>query len=123
MSHCPSAGDPELNCRPNSKVTSCAIPNIYTATVNFGRLGGFCAPVDQAAQEKLITTANLSQKQNILAIFDSVKIGAGISIIMGIIWLLLVQLLPRFTVNLVSFLSILMFGTIGSIFLLDNSGI
>jgi hypothetical protein len=50
LSHCPTAGDADLSCRVNSKVPSCDIPNIYTASVSFGRLGGFCAPSDSGAQ-------------------------------------------------------------------------
>lgn len=111
----------ELSCRVNSHITNCAIPSIYSASVNFDRLGGFCAPNDSAAQQKLITTANLQQKWNFLSLIDSVLLGLLISLAIGIVWLFFVQLIPRVIAAIVVFLSILILIIGGVLGLLDNT--
>lgn len=59
MSVCPTGDGSPLICRPNSKVASCDLSRTYPSEVTFGRLGGFCAPLDQNSQNTLIKTANL----------------------------------------------------------------
>jgi predicted Na+-dependent transporter len=95
--------------------------NIYSASVNFDRLGGFCAPTDSVAQEKLMETANLNQKWNFLDVFDSIKLSVLISLAIGIVWSQLVQCLPRLMTSFVTVLSILTLAGIGVVMLIDHS--
>jgi hypothetical protein len=84
-------------------------------------LGGFCAPSDEAAQEKLVKTANLDQKWNFLEIYDSIRLSIIISLVIGFIWTQLVQFIPRGMTAFVTVLSILTLAAIGIIILIDNS--
>jgi hypothetical protein len=111
-----------LSCRVNSKVPSCDINNIYSASINFDRLGGFCAPNDQFAQEKLIKTANLESKWGFLEIYDSVRLCIVIALVVGLFWSQLVQCFPRGMTAIATVLSIVSLGVMGIILLLDNSG-
>jgi hypothetical protein len=95
-----------LSCRVNSKVPSCDINNIYSASINFDRLGGFCAPNDQFAQEKLIKTANLESKWGFLEIYDSVRLCIVIALVVGLFWSQLVQCFPRGMTAIATVLSI-----------------
>lgn len=100
---------------------SCDLNNIYSASVNFDRLGGFCAPSDEYAQQKLIQTANLNQKWNFLEIYDSVKLSILISLVVGFLWAQLVQFLPRGMTAFVTVLSIVALAALGVIMLIDKS--
>jgi hypothetical protein len=104
-------------CRPNSKVPACDINNIYTSQVDFTRLGGFCAPVDSASKDRLMKTANLEQKWNFLNIYDCIRISLLISLGMGIIWMLLVQCIPRAMSAVITVLAIISLAVLGIVFL------
>ncbi len=104
-------------CRPNSKVPACDINNIYTSQVDFTRLGGFCAPVDEASRERLMKTANLEQKWNFLNIYDCIRISLLISLGLGLVWMLLVQCIPRAMSTIVTALAIVSLAFLGIIFL------
>lgn len=95
--------------------------NIYSAAVNFDRLGGFCAPTDSVAQEKLVKTANLDQKWHFLDVYDSILFGILISLAIGLIWSQLVQFLPRAMTAIVTVLSIFILAGIGIIMMIDHS--
>jgi hypothetical protein len=83
-------------------------------------LGGFCLPTDTSAQEILKKTANLHNKWNYLDIFDTVKISLLIAVGIGLIWLVLVQILPRFIAAITIFLAIITLIALGVLILLDN---
>lgn len=104
-------------CRPNSKVPACDINNIYTAQVDFTRLGGFCAPVDSASKDRLMKTANLEQKWNFLNIYDCIRISLLIALGLGLLWMLFVQCLPRVISNIVTVLAIIALAFLGIILL------
>lgn len=110
---CPSAGNSFLICRPNSVVTSCNINGIYSATLKYPRLGGFCMPTNATAEAKLFQTANLQNNWNFLYIFDSLRLSLLISLGLGCIWVLFVQCLPRIMANVVTVLAILALGFLG----------
>lgn len=107
MSRCPNAGDIELICRPNSKVPACDINNIYSSQVDFGRLGGFCAPLDEASKQRLMDTANLNEKWNFLNIYDAIRISLLIAFGLGILWMICVQICPRAMAMIVAILAII----------------
>lgn len=115
MSRCPNAGDIELLCRVNSKVPACDINNIYSSQVDFTRLGGFCAPLDSASKDRVMKTANLTQKWNFLNIYDCIRISLLIALGMGFLWMILVQCIPRVISTVVTVLAIVAIAFLGII--------
>lgn len=113
MTICPTAGSSQLICRPNSVVTSCASNSIYSTTVNFARLGGFCAPTNTTEKNVLIKTANLQSKYNFLQIYDSVRLSLLIALGLGCLWVMFVQCLPRIMSNVATIFAIFAIGAIG----------
>lgn len=85
--------------------------------MDFARLGGFCAPLDSASKEKLMKTANLDQKQNFLHVYDCIRISLLIALGLGMLWILLVQCLPRIMTTIVSVFGIIALAFLGIIFL------
>lgn len=96
------------------------MPNIYESDVSFDRLGGFCAPTDQAAQDTLVKTTNLQDKYSFLDIFDSVLYSLLIALGVGLLWVFLVQCLPRPMTSVVTVLAVLVLAAIGVILLVDG---
>lgn len=121
VSTCPSSSDLELTCRPNSKVPSCSSTTIYQSNVGFDRLGGFCTPMDSSAQSLLLRSANLQNNWNFLDIIDTVLISMLISFGIGVIWIILVQLIPRIMAAVAIYLAILTLIGLGILLLVDTS--
>ncbi len=117
---CPTGDQSPLICRTNSKVPSCDLSRTYPSEVSFGRLGGFCAPVDKASQDVLVQTANLEHKWNFLNIYDCVRLSLLIAVGVGIVWLFFVQCLPRLLATIATPLGILSLGALGVVVLLGN---
>ena len=113
MTICPTAGGTQLICRPNSVVTSCTSNSIYSTTVNFANLGGFCAPTNATQRLLLIKTANLQSKYDFLTIFNSILLSLLIALGLGCVWVLFVQCLPRAMATVATVGAVLVIGTIG----------
>ena len=113
MSVCPTAGSVQLICRPNSVVTSCSSNSIYSTTVNFARLGGFCAPTNSTQKSVLVKTANLQSKINFLQIYQSIIWSLLIALGLGCLWVLFVQCIPRIMASIATVCAILAVATIG----------
>ena len=92
-------------------VPDCRNVNIYQTSSQFQRLGGFCAPTDEAARSKLIKNAGLQDKWSFLGTYDVMRISILLSVGVGIFWMVLVQLLPKIMAPTAIFLgSILLLG-------------
>lgn len=107
-------------CRPNSVVTTCSSNSIYPSAINFARLGGFCTPTDPTAKATLIKTDNLQAKWNFLYIYDSIRISLLVALVLGCLWVLLVQCMPRAIASIASVLAILALATLGVLVLLGK---
>ena len=122
VSVCPTAGTTQLICRPNSVVTSCNSNTVYSTTVNFAKLGGFCAPTNATQRAVLIKTANLQSKYNFLSIYTSVKISLLVALGLGCLWVLFVQCLPRAMVGVATICAILAIATIAILAFIGKVG-
>jgi hypothetical protein len=120
VSVCPNGDGNPLLCRNNSKVPQCDITQTYPSEVNFGRLGGFCAPLDQASQTLLIKTANLSKKWDFLNIYDCIRIGLLVALAMGFFWVFVVQCMPRLVATVTTLLAIFTLIAMGVIVLMGQ---
>jgi hypothetical protein len=67
----------------------------YPNTPVSNRLGSFCLPTDPTLRSQLLASAGLSSKFNNIKALDYLLVGVGISFGLSIIWLLLVQFLPK----------------------------
>ena len=120
VSVCPTGDGSPLLCRVNSKVPSCDLAHTYPSDVNFGRLGGFCAPTDVQAQNRLMETANLNSKWNFLNIYDCIRISLLVALGLGVLWMLVVQCIPRVVALVVTVLAILSLLAMGIFVLIGN---
>lgn len=118
---CPTGSEVEIQCRTNSKVPNCQSVNIYQTTQQFERLGGFCLPTDDAAREKLIENANLGEKWNFLNTYDVIRICLLIALGVGIIWMILVQIIPKIMAIGAVLLGSLTLLAAGILILVDNA--
>lgn len=121
MSLCPRGTDFEIECRPNSKITNCRSVNIYQTSSQFQRLGGFCAPTDEAARDKLIKNAGLQGKWNFLGTYDVMRISLLLALGIGIVWMILVQVIPRIMAPAAIFMGSLLLLTAGVLLFADNA--
>lgn len=66
-------------------------------------------------------TANLTKKWDFLDIFDTIRLSLLISLGLGLVWLVLVQLIPRAMASIITVLSILTLAAGGLVILLDTA--
>lgn len=107
-------------CNPNGAVASCIQAGIYSTSIGWERLGGFCIPTDESAQATLMNTANLTPKWNFLNAYDVIRLSLLIALLIGIIWAIVTHCIPRLMPTTAIGLSILVMFAGGLILLIDN---
>lgn len=107
-------------CNTNSVISDCSKINIYQSTAQFSRLGGICAPTEEAARNKLFKNLNISEKYEFLNTYDVIRISMLIALGVGILWMVLVQLIPRLMAGLSIILASLLLIAFGILLLVDN---
>lgn len=117
---CPLTTNAPLACKPNSVITSCSNVNTYPSSPQFQRLGGYCGPNSEATRDKLVQNLNLQDKWKFLNTYDIIKYSLLIALALGLIWMILVQILPKIMAIAAIFLGSLTLLALGLIFIIDN---
>jgi len=68
---------------------------LYNSTAEVTRLGGYCIPVDKYLHSRGIHNYNIKDKLNFIQSYDNVKISLGVALLLGLVFLLLTQCLPK----------------------------
>lgn len=79
--------------------------NYYPNYASNSALGAFCLPSDENLKNKLISDAGLDQKFNAIKAIDYLLTGLGIAFGFSIIWMLIVQFLPKYAIWMMFFIS------------------
>ena len=95
--------------------------NIYQTRDDVQRLGGFCIPEDSGAANSLINNANLQKKQGFLKTYDIIRLSLVISLIIGIVWVIFVQCMPKVMATAALILGSIILLVSGAILLLDKT--
>lgn len=68
---------------------------LYNSTAEVNRLGGYCIPTDKYLYSRALRNYNIKEKLDFIQSYDNVKISLGVALLMGVIFLVLVQCLPK----------------------------
>lgn len=92
MSECPGQGE-QLKTAPGITTTHNA--KTYATEEEITRMGKFCFPTDQRARDQFVNNSQLFQRRGFLNSWDSIRFSIWFGIVLGIIYLILVQLFPQ----------------------------
>lgn len=109
VSHCPALHDARLKCRPTSRAGCFRSPPLSPSSFRMydtepsqcnnclksARMGFFCVPRDAGTREKLLMRSNLWQRAGFIDSYDTIMICALASVVFGLVYMILVQLLPK----------------------------
>lgn len=68
---------------------------LYDSKAEVNRLGGYCVPTDKYLYSKAIHHYNIKDKLNFIRSYDNVKISLGVALLLGTVFLALVQCMPK----------------------------
>lgn len=77
--------------------------------------------MDESGQSTLINSAGLKDKWNFLNTYDTIRLSLLIALGIGLVWLVLVQLIPRIMAIAVIILSVLVLVAAGLLVLIDQT--
>lgn len=62
---------------------------------NLDRNGQFCYPKDEELKKTLLTNSGLLDREHFMKSFDTIKICLGLSVLLSISYLIIVQCIPK----------------------------
>lgn len=83
-------------------------------------MGGYCAPNSESARDKLVQNLNLQSKWDFLNTYDVIRMSLAVALLIGIIWMSLVQCMPKYMAVAAILLGSITLIAAGILLIVDN---